>query len=95
MISDMIKFTITDSAVPEAVELMKRQMKNNAGEDGCLLSKAFKSKTNPNEIYMLLSWENQAVIDKHLTSEYDLKFRNDLDPLLSGPPDFVELEEIL
>ena len=95
MISDMIKFTIIEGAMPTAVGLMAGQMKNNMAEDGCLLSKAFRSKTNPNEIYMLLSWENQAVVDKHLTAEYDLRFRGELDPLLAGPPEFVQLEEIL
>lgn len=95
MITDMIKFTIKDSAVTAAKASMKKQMEANLGDEGCVISKTFQSKANPCEMYMLLCWENQAAIDKHLESEHDLEFRETLDPLLAGPPEFFEWEEIL
>jgi quinol monooxygenase YgiN len=76
------------------MELMKQQMKNNLGDKGCLMSSAFRSKTDPNELYVLLGWENPEAIEKHLKSAHDNKFREDLDPLLACPPDFYDWEKI-
>ena len=94
MITDLMKFTIKDGCAAEAGEVMKKQMKNNLGDEGCLMSNVFQSKTNPNEFYLLLGWENQDAIDKHLKSSHDLKFREDLDPLLAGPPEFYDWEKL-
>ena len=94
MITDMLKFTIREGTIAEAAEVMRRQMKDNLRDEGCLISKVFQSKTNPNEIYMLLCWENQAAIDKHLATSHDAEFRKSLDPLLSGTPAFFEWDEI-
>ena len=90
MIVDLLKFTIKEGRAAEAIELMKRQMRNNLGDEGCQISKTFQSKTNANELFLLLVWENQEAIDKHLKSDHDLKFREDLDPLLAGPPEFYD-----
>ena len=94
MITDLLKFRIKAECVDEAIELMKKQMKNNLGDDGCLASKTFQSKTNPNELFLMLVWENQEAIDKHLKSEHDNKFREGLDPLLAGPPEFFDWEQV-
>ena len=94
MIIDLMKFTIKEGRVGDAIELMKTQMKNNLGDEGCLMSNTFQSKTNPNELYLLLGWENQEAIDKHLKTEHDLKFREGLDPLLAGPPEFYDWEKM-
>ena len=95
MITDMIKFTIKPDSIAEAAELMKGQMKANLGDEGCMLSKTFQSKSDPGDMYMLLCWENQSSIDKHLASAHDSEFRDGLDPLLAGPPEFFEWEELV
>ena len=95
MITDMLRFAIKEGYVPEAITLMKTQTQETLNDDGCLVSKAFQSRANPNCIYMLLCWEDQAAIDKHLASEHDLKFREGLDPLLASPPEFFEWDEIV
>jgi len=92
MLTDLLKFTIKDEYVNEAIELMKKQMKNNLNDEGCLISRTFRSKVNPTELYLLLGWENPEAIEKHLKSEHDLKFRVDLDPMLACPPEFFEPE---
>ena len=94
MIVDLLKFQIKDGCAGEAAELFKRQMKNNLGDEGCLLSKALRSKTDPNEFYVLLGWEGPEAIEKHLKTEHDLQFRVDLDPFIAGPPEFFDWETI-
>jgi quinol monooxygenase YgiN len=94
MITDLLKFTIKEGLTADAAELMKRAMTEDLGDEGCLMAKAFLSKTNTNEIFILLGWENQEAIDKHLATDHDLKFREDLDPLLAGPPEFYDWETI-
>ena len=94
MITDLLKFTIKEECVADAIELMKKQMENNLLDKGCLLSHTFQLKENPNELFMLLGWENQDAIERHLKAEYDNVFREDLDPLLAGPPEFFDWEII-
>ena len=91
MIIDLLKFTIKESFADKALELMKRQMANNLGDEGCLFSNTFRSETNPNELYLLLGWENKESIEKHLKSDHDEKFREELDPMLAAPPEFLNM----
>ena len=88
MIVDLLKFTIKEECAAEAALLMRKQMKNNLSDEGCLMSNTFLSKTNPNELFLLLGWDSQEAIDKHLETEHDKNFREALDPMLSCPPDF-------
>jgi len=94
MITDLLKFTVKDGCAADAAELMKKQMQNNLGDEGCLMAKAFRSKTNANEIFVLLGWADQESIDKHLKSEHDQLFIRNMDPLLAGPPEFFDWETI-
>ena len=94
MITDLLKFTISEECIEDAIVLMRAQMKNNLSDKGCLTSKTFRSKTNPNELFLLLVWENQESIDNHLKTDHDKKFRENLDPMLAGPPEFYDWEEI-
>jgi len=91
MITNLLKFTIKEGCVGDAVVLVKKQMKDNLGDEGCLLSKTFQSKSNPNELYMLLGWENQESVDKHLETDHDNEFRVGFDQLIAGPPEFFDL----
>jgi len=94
MITDLLKFTIKEGSMEAAAELMKKQTKNDLGDEGCLMAEAFRSKTDANTIFLLLGWENQAAIDKHLKTAHDLLFRENLDPLLAAPPIFFDWETI-
>ena len=94
MIIDLLQFNIKKGCVAEATELMKKQMKNNLGDEGCLMSNAFRSKSKPNELFTLLVWENQEAIDKHLKADHDREFVEALDPLLARKPDLSDWEII-
>ena len=94
MITDLLKFTIKEEFIEDAMMLMKKQMQNNLGDEGCLLSSTFRSKTNQNELYLLLGWESPEAIEKHLKADHDLKFREALDPMLAGPPEFFDWVKI-
>jgi len=94
MIIDLLKFNIKEGSGAEAEKVFRQQMKNNLGDEGCLLSNMFRSNTNPGEYFLLLGWENPEAIENHLKSDHDLKFREDLDPLLAGPPEFYDWEPI-
>ena len=94
MIIDLLKFNIKDGSGAAAEELFRRQMTNNLGDEGCLLSETFRSKSNPREFFLLLGWENPEAIEKHLKTDHDLQFRQNLDPLLAGPPEFYDWEPI-
>jgi len=94
MITDLLKFTIKEEYIVDAAELMKKQMKDNLADQGCLISKAFRSKTDTSEIYMLLGWEDQTAIDKHLKTDHDQQFIKDLDPMLVKQPEFFDWETI-
>jgi len=94
MITDLLKFKIKEASADDAIELFRRQMKNNLGDEGCLMSKTFRSKSNPTEFYLLLGWESPEAIENHLATEHDLKFRDALDPMLDGPPEFFDWETI-
>ena len=94
MITDMLKFTVKEGCADQAKALMAAQMKANLGDNGCVISKTFQSKTNACDFYMLLCWENREAIDAHLETEHDLTFREGLDPILAGPPEFFEWDEV-
>ena len=94
MITDLLKFTIKEGTDTEAIQIFRKQMENNLGDDGCLISSMFRSKSKPDEFYLLLGWDSPEAIEKHLKSDHDLKFREDLDPLLAAPPEFFDWEEI-
>ena len=94
MIVDLLKFNIKSETADEAIGIFAEQMEDNLGDEGCLLSKTFRSKTNPGEFFMLLGWENQEAIEKHLVTEHDLLFREKMDPHLEGPPEFFAWEPI-
>lgn len=94
MITDLIKFKIKEGCAEEAAALIRGAMQDDLGDEGCLLAKAFLSKTEANLIYVLLGWENRESIDKHLKTDHDRLFIKNLDPLLDGPHEFVAWEPL-
>jgi len=89
MLVDLLKFKTKDGDAAEA--LMKDQAVTSRGDEGCIFAHAFRSKDNPGELYLLMSWENRESVEKHFQTEHDISFREKLDPLLEGPPEFFEL----
>jgi len=89
MLVDLLKFSVNDA---DAAELfMKEQAVASREDDGCNYAHVFRSKENPAEIYMLMSWVSQELVEKHMQTEHDIIFRKKLDPILTKPPEFFEL----
>ncbi len=95
MIIDLLKFTAKDTCVDEVIKAMKIQTEANRGDEGCMMSYVFQSNSNPNDLYMLLGWENQEAVDKHLATEHDEVFRVSVDDKVAGPPEFLEWTQII
>ena len=89
MLVDLLKFVVTDAETAEL--LMKEQTIASREDEGCRFAHVFRSKDNPRELFMLMSWENQESVDKHMDTEHDIVFREKFDPILAGPPEFLEL----
>lgn len=90
MIIDLLKFTAKEACKDGVVEAMRIQTEANRKDEGCLMSYLFQSKANPNDLYMLLGWESQQAVDKHLATEHDEQFRLTIDDKITGPPEFFE-----
>lgn len=95
MIIDLIKFTVKSDCIDGAADAMKTQAQQNWEDEGCRLSHVFQSKTDPAELYMLLGWENQEAVDKHLATAHDAEFRVAMDDKLAGPPTFFEWTQLV
>lgn len=95
MITDLLKFTVKEEHIEEALECVKEQAIQTRDEDGCVMSKAFRSKTNPNELYMLLGWENRRDIQRLQQTEHNRKFRENMDGKISRPAEFFNWETII
>ena len=95
MVIDLIKFTVKADGVDGAVTAMKTQTEANRQDAGCLMSHIFQSDKNPAELYMLLGWEDQEAVDKHLATDHDAEFRAALDETLAGPPEFFEWTQLI
>lgn len=95
MIIDLIKFTVKQNDIDGALQAMKTQTEANRHDEGCAMSHVFQSNKNPAELFMLLGWENQEAVDKHLATQHDADFRVAIDDKLAGPPEFFEWTKII
>ena len=89
MLVDLLRFSVKDAGAAEL--LMKEQAVASRDDEGCNYVHVFRSKENPAEFYMLMSWASQELVEKHMQTEHDIMFRKKLDPILAGPPEFFEL----
>ncbi len=92
---DLIKFTVKADAVEDAKRYMSIQAEENRHDEGHLMSHVFQSKTDPHAFYMLMGWENQQAVEKHMATEHDAQFREWMDSLLACEPEFVEWSQII
>jgi quinol monooxygenase YgiN len=90
MIIDLIKFTAKPECLDEVIRHMKTQTEANRHDEGCAMSHVFQSKTNPNDIFMLLGWESPEAVEKHLATPHDAEFRANVDDKIVGPPEFYD-----
>jgi quinol monooxygenase YgiN len=90
MMIDLIKATVKNEFIEEAVEAMKVQTLQTKEDEGCALSHVFQSKTDPAVFYMLIGWDNPEAIEKHLSSEHDLKFREKMDDKMTSPIEIID-----
>ena len=95
MIVDLLKFTAKDGSVDDVIDAMKIQTEANRQDEGCLMSYVFQSNSNPKDLYMLLGWENQEAVDKHLATDHDEQFRVSMDDKIDGPPEFYDWTQII
>ncbi|MCL2401381.1 MAG: antibiotic biosynthesis monooxygenase [Oscillospiraceae bacterium] len=95
MITDLLKFTVKEAFIEEALECVKEQAIQIRDEDGCVMSKVFRSKTNPNELYMLFGWENRRDIQRLQQTEHNKKFRKNMDSKISCPAELFDWETII
>lgn len=95
MLVDLLKFTIKPGNIEKVIAHMKEQTIQTRQDEGCVLANVFQSNSDENALYMLLAWENQEAVDKHLATEHDLAFRNNVDALIAGPPKFYDWTKII
>jgi quinol monooxygenase YgiN len=95
MIIDLIKFTAKADCIDGAIKVMKTQSDANQNDQGCMITHVFQSMKNPAELFMLLGWENQEAVEKHLASAHDAEFRENVDDKIAGPPEFFEWTQII
>lgn len=90
MIIDLIKATVKEEYIDEAVEAMKIQTLQTKEDEGCVLSHVMQSNTDPAVFYMLIGWENPEAIEKHLKSDHDLAFREKMDDKMAAPIEILD-----
>jgi quinol monooxygenase YgiN len=90
MIIDLIKATVKKEYIDEAVEAMKIQALQTKEDEGCALSHVFQSNSDRAVFYMLIGWESPEAIEKHLSSEHDLKFREKMDDKMAAPIEMLD-----
>ncbi len=90
MIIDLIKATVKKEYIDEARDAMKVQTLQTREDEGCVLSHVFQSNSDPAAFYMLIGWESPAAIEKHLSSEHDLKFREKMDDKMAAPIEMLD-----
>jgi len=95
VIIDLIKATVKKEYIGEAVEAMKSQTLQTKEDEGCVLSHVFQLKSDPAVFYMLIGWENPEAIEKHLSSEHDLKFREKMDEKMAAPIEMLDWDMLI
>jgi quinol monooxygenase YgiN len=95
MLVDLLKFTVKPGFAEKVIGHMKDQTVATRHDEGCVLANVFQSDTDEHTLFMLLAWENQEAVDKHLATAHDLEFRNNVDDLLAGPPEFMNWKKII
>ena len=95
MITDLVKFTIKEEHLEEAIEQIKEQAIHILDEEICPMTKVFQSRTNANELYMLLGWKNRKAIELLRATEQSRRFRKNIDKMLVCPPEHFDWDTVI
>lgn len=95
MIIDLIKATVKKEYIDEAAEAMKVQTLQTKEDEGCALSHVFQSKSDPAVFYMLIGWESPEAIEKHLSTEHDMAFREKMDSKMAVPIEMIDWQMLV
>lgn len=92
---DLIKFKIKEGFEGEAIALFEEQLKHTRNEKGCLMDNVFQLKSEPTVFYLLIKWEDEESLRKHMEQPYDLEFREKMDRILAAPVEPIDWQQIL
>jgi quinol monooxygenase YgiN len=95
MLVDLLQFTVKPGNAEKVIGHMKEQTVATREDEGCVLANVFQDGSDQNTLYMLLAWESQEAVDKHMATAHDLEFRNNVDDLIAGPPQFLDWKKII
>ena len=95
MITDLLKFTIKEEFLPEAIEHLREQAILIRDEDGCVTTKVFQSKGNALELYMLVVWENRKALERLQVTDFHRTFRQEMTGMMSLPLEIFDWETII
>lgn len=95
MIVDLFKFSVKQGYSEKVAGHLKDHTVLTRDDEGCLFANALQSNTDENTLYLLLAWEDQEAVDKHMMTDHDLEFRNNVDDHIFGPPTQVDWKLIV
>ena len=95
LITDLVKFTIKQEHLEEAIEQIKELAIHILDEEACPMIKVFQSRPNANELYMLLGWENRKAMELLRATEQSRRFRKNINKMLTCPPEHFDWDTII
>ena len=95
MVTDLLKFTIREESLPEAIEHIREQAIIIREEDGCVMTKVFQSKIKPTELFMLVGWQNRKSLERLQVTEFHRRFREDMTNMMALPLEIFDWETVI
>lgn len=96
MIVDLFKFLAKPGFAEKVSGHMKEHTLLTRDDEGCLFCHTLQSNTDENTLYLLLAWEDQEAVVKHMEMDHDLQFRNNVDDyILVAPPEQLDWKLII
>lgn len=95
MIVDLFKYSVKPGFTEKVIGHLREHAVQTRAEEGCLFVNVFSSNTDEKTLYLLLAWENQEAIDKHLFNVRDQQFSNNVRNYLYGPSERIDWKMII
>jgi quinol monooxygenase YgiN len=95
MVVDLFKFSVKPGFSEKVIGHMKEHTELTRDDEGCLFVHSLQSNTDENTLYMLLGWEDQESVEKHMATDHDLQFRNNVDDYIYAPPTQLDWKVII